>query len=260
MMGQCADGDEVDARLSVFSEGLLGDSTGCLGLIFPIDAFYRFAESDGVEIVEHDAVDAAVIEDTLQLIEVADFNLNTEVFPFGFQVVVGTVDSSLDAACKVDVVVLEHHHIVEADTMVGATTAGNGVLLEESHIGGRLAGVEQLGVQTFEHGNHTVGLGSDAGEALHEVESGTLGGEDGTRGALDGHHYLTFEDSIAIVFQKIYNQIIIHYLKHSLTHFGATEDAILFGHHFGRSLSGRRDAGKGGVVAVADILAECHFD
>ncbi len=260
MMGQRADGDEVDTRLSVLAEGLLGDATGGFRLIFSFDAFHCLAEGDGVEIVEHDTVDATVVEDALQLVEVTHLDLDAKVFSLSFQVVAGTVDGRLNAAGEVDMIILEHHHVVEADAVVGAAAASDGVLLEETHVGRRLAGVEELGIEALEHGDHTAGLGGDAGEALHEVQGCALGGEDGARRTLDGHHNLALEDSIPVVFQKIHSQIIINYLKHPFAHFGATKDAILFGHHLGRALGRGRDAGERGVVAIADILAECHFD
>ena len=116
-----------------------------------------------------------MVEHALQLVERAHLDLYTQVLILCFQVVARAVDGCLDAAGKVDVVVLEHHHVVEADAVVGAAAAMHGILLEQTHVWGRLACVKQLGVKALEHLHHAVGLGGDTRHALHEIEGSALG-------------------------------------------------------------------------------------
>ena len=80
MVGQCADRDEVDARFGVAAEGLVGDAAAGLGLEASVDAAHRLAERIGVEVVEHDAVHAAVVEHALQFVEVAHLDFDFKLF------------------------------------------------------------------------------------------------------------------------------------------------------------------------------------
>ena len=181
MVGQGTDGDEIDSRLSVLAQSLFGDSAAGFGFVAVVDAAHRLAKGVGVEVVEHDTIHTPVVKYRLKFVEVADFYFDSQVFVLCFQVVAGAVDSGHDASCKVDVVVLEHNHIVQADAMVGAAAAVDGIFLEQTHVGGCLAGVKKLGVKAFEHFDHTVGLGGDTRKALHEIECCTLGGKDAAR-------------------------------------------------------------------------------
>ncbi len=259
-MGQCPDGDEVDAGFGIFTECFFGDASRGFGFIFPVDALHGLTQGVGIEIVEHDAVDATMVEDTLQLVEVAYLDFYFQVFSFGIQIVVGAVDGGLDATSEVDVVVFEHDHVVEAYAVVCAAAAVDGVFLKQAHVGGGLAGVEELGVESVEHAYHAVGLGGDAREALHEVESSAFGSEDGTGMSLDGHQDLALGDGVTIVLEEGHGEAVVHDFEHTFAHLGATEDAILFGHHLGGAAGRRGYAGEGGMVAVADVLAEGHFN
>ena len=106
----------------------------------------------------------------------------------------GAVDGRLDAAGKVDMVILEHYHVVEADAMVGAATTVHSIFFEKTHVGSGFAGVEQTGVEAVEHLHHVVGLRGYTAETLHKIEGGTFGGKDYTRSPLDDHEDIPFSN------------------------------------------------------------------
>lgn len=47
-------------------------------------------------------------------------------------------------------------------------------------------------------------------------------------------------------------------MEHTFCHVNTTKDARLFGHHFGAAVGCGWNTGKGGVVAVAYVLAKCR--
>lgn len=105
-----------------------------------------------------------------------------------------------------------------------------------------------------------MGLGGDAREALHEVERRAFGRQDGAAGTFDGHDDIAFGHGVAVVAQEADRQAAVDQVEDSLAHLGTAEDALLLGHHLGRAGGRGRNAGQGGVVAVAHILAQGHFD
>ena len=267
VVGESADGDEVHAGLGVGAERSVGDAAASLGLVAVVDALDGGAESSGVEVIQHDAMDAAVVEDLVELIEVAHFDFDSEVLVVLTEVAVGAVDGCGDAASEVDMIVLEHDHVVETDAVVGASAAFDGVFLKETHVGRSLAGVEEPSVEAVEHIDEAVCLGSDTAEALHEVEGGTFCGEDDIRGAVDGHEDIAFADGVAVVLQDVDSdgevgvvELIVNELENTFADFDAAEDAVLFGDHFGGVGCGRRDASEGTMVAVAYIFEQRHVN
>ena len=144
--------------------------------------------------------------------------------------------------------------------MVGATSAGHSVLLQQAHVGGGLAGVQELGIEAVEHGDHAVGLGGDAGKALHKVEGSALGGEDAAGMPLDGHEDIALVYRGSVGDKNVDSQTIVHDFEDTLAHLDAAKDTILLGNHLGRVDGVGRNAGEGGMVAVAHVFAQSHFD
>ena len=82
-------------------------------------------------------------------------------------------------------VVLDEDPVVEAEAVVRATAAANGVLLERAQPGRRLPGVEDRRAGAFDRVDEAASERGDSGEAAEEVERRALAGEDCTRGACD---------------------------------------------------------------------------
>ena len=73
-----------------------------------------------------------------------------------------------------DVVVLDHHGIVEAHSVVVTASAAHSVLLEVAHEGDSFAGVNDLGPGTFDGFDDAVCKSADAAEHHKVVQSGSL--------------------------------------------------------------------------------------
>ena len=97
-MGERAYGDEIDALLGIVADGVEGDAARGLHLVAMVDELHGLARVGGREVVEHDAVDAAVVEHLLELVEVAHLDLDLQVEALLLEVGVATVDGLDDAA------------------------------------------------------------------------------------------------------------------------------------------------------------------
>ncbi|MNP09637.1 hypothetical protein D3C76_1017510 [compost metagenome] len=67
--------------------------------------------------------------------------------------------------------------VIEADAVVFAATAGDGIFLGAAQAGQGLAGVEQSALGPRQLGHVTGGQGGDPGEGLHEVQGIALAGQ-----------------------------------------------------------------------------------
>ena len=79
-----------------------------------------------------------------------------------------------DSAGHDEVVVLDEHRVVQAETVIGATPATYGVLFQQPQAGGCFAGANDArGVAV--HGLHqTLGGAGDARQASQEIERGAF--------------------------------------------------------------------------------------
>ena len=113
-MGKCTNGDEVDTCLGIVAKRVEGNAARRLGLIATCYHLNGLARIVNGEVIEHDAVDTSTTKHTLQLVEVAHFNLNLQVKALLAQVGMATVDGIFNATSKVNVVVLQQDHIEKA--------------------------------------------------------------------------------------------------------------------------------------------------
>ena len=265
MVCQGSHRDKVHTRFGIRAQGGISDAARSLGLnlmhgLVGTYAAHGLGQGCGVEVVEHNAVHAAVVEHPLQLVKVAHLYLYSQVFSFGFQIVVCAVDGRLDAACKVNVVVLEHHHVVEANAVIGTSAAVHRIFLKQSHVGRGLSGVQKTGVQSVEHLHHAMRLGGYAREALHDVEGRAFGREYRARGAFDAHDHIAFFHSLAVVHQQGHLQFRVYQIKNTFANLGTAQYALLLGHHLGAALRRCRYAGQGRVVSIANVFPQGHSD
>ena len=170
---------------------------------------------------------------TLKLVEIAHLDFNLEVFTLLFQILASAVDSGLDAAGEVDMIVFQHYHIIQAYAMVGAAATSHCVFFQQPHIGRRLAGIEQARIEAVEHSDQTLRLGGNAAETLHKVERGALGRKNASGVTFDQHHNVALLHSVAVVLEQRDFQRRIHLVEHAFAHYGTTKYTILFGNHLG---------------------------
>ena len=187
MVGQGSHRDEVNPCLGIAAKCLFGNASRGFGLIFPVYTLHGFAQRVGVKIVEHYAVHASVSHHLFQFVKVAHFYFYLQILAFFLQVGMSAVYGGFYATCKVNVVVLQHDHIVQPDAVVGTPSALHGIFLQQTHVGRGFAGIQKAGVQPFKHLNHLVGLGGNAAQPLHKVKSCPFCCQYHSRSALYSH-------------------------------------------------------------------------
>src|SRR5688500_15860058 len=99
------------------------------------------------------------------------------------------MDGSGDASARADVVVLDEDGVIEAGAVVVAAADAHGVLLEDAMAGCGLAGVEDDCVCTLDGLSGTAAHSGYTREALEEVESGALAGENNVGRAGDACYF-----------------------------------------------------------------------
>src|SRR6186713_922571 len=142
-MGERADGDLVDPRLRNGSDGVEGDAAGGLEPRAPSGQVDGFAQLIEAHVVEKDRVDADG-ERLCDLVERVALELDRQRRRGTYE-----LHGRGHRAGGAQVVVLHEHRVVEAETVVAAAAAGDGVLLKLTEAGSRLACVEDGGARAL---------------------------------------------------------------------------------------------------------------
>ena len=219
-------GDVVDALLGIVADGVEGDASAGFRLVATGNDVDGLLGVGHAEVVEHDAVYAAVVEHLLQFVEGADLNLNLQLEVLLFQIVMAAVDGIDDAAGEVDVVVLEQDHVEQSDAVVAASANLHGLLLEHAHAGGGLAGVEHAGLGALQPLDILVGHGGNAAHALHDVEHESLGLQQGAHATGDNHGDVALLDARAVLHEHLDLHVGVEAAEHFLGDLDAGQDAV----------------------------------
>ena len=141
--------------------------------------------------------------------------------------------------------------------MVGRPAHARRVFLEPAQARQRLARVEQRGAGPRDGIDIGPRHGRDAGEMLHRVEGGTLGGEQGACAAAQPHQVGARHHAIAILDQPLDLDLGIECAEKGLGNGQAGDgDRVAAVHHPGKHRIGRDHRGGGDVAFVAEILGE----
>ncbi len=176
LVDEGAGGGEVEAKAGEFGEGFERDAAAGFREGAAGDEGDGFFELSGSEVIEEDDVGAGG-EDGGDLRESIDLDFDGEIGGGFF----GAGDGGgeiVERAEEGEVVVLEHDAVEEAEAVIPAATAGDGVFFQHAPAGGGLARIEKAGAGLAEGGGVAAGLRGDAGEALEEVEGDAFGGEE----------------------------------------------------------------------------------
>ncbi len=68
-------------------------------------------------------------------------------------------------------VVLDHDHIVESETMIHSSTQSDGLLFKEAHTGCGFPGVKDLCSGPFQQTNIGIGGRGNAAHSLHHIQN-----------------------------------------------------------------------------------------
>lgn len=194
MLGQRPDRDKVDTGFRHRHQGLVADAAGGFQpgpSGHPLHCRPHVLQG---ELIEHDDVRARG-QGLIQLVQVFGFHFHRpargDAAGFG--------DGGGDGAAGGDVVFLDQEGIPEADAVIVAAAAGNGVLLSQPQPGQGLAGIEQTDLGVGHPSGVVSAAGGDAGQCLQPVQGGPFGGEQAARRTRQGEQHLVGLDPVAIV-------------------------------------------------------------
>src|SRR4051794_28690306 len=140
-MGQGAHRGVVDPGSGNLGQVLEGNTTRCFELGSTGAAPHGGAQAADVEVVEQDQLGSGG-EGFVQLDQVGHLDLDQLGRRHSEA---GRGQGSSNATGRTDVVLLDQEAVVKTATVVPAAANSDGVLLENAHAGGGLAGVDHLG-------------------------------------------------------------------------------------------------------------------
>ena len=252
-VGESADGDEVDAGFSDCGDGLEVHATACFELEFALVEVDGLAELVECHVIEEDDIDVGKGEEAFDLFEGIGFEFDAGGGVIGFEAEDAFAELVERIGCEV--IVFDHDHVVEADSVVGAAAGEDGLFFEEAQSWGSFAGVEDPRLGMGDGLDVLVGEGGDAGQALEEVERGAFCGEEGICGGLDGEDG-GVSGGVGSVGR---DEADVGVRAHAAEDFGggvcACDDAGLFGEKARGGGGGVGEIG-GGEIALTDVLVE----
>src|SRR5262249_31768623 len=128
-----------------------------------------------------------------------------------------------DAAAETQVVVLDQHGVVEAETVVRPAAGAHGQLLESTEAGWRLARVEDDRTRSRDGIDLARGQRRDPGEPAEQVERGALTGEERAGAAGDPGHLAL--DRVAVAGDRLEVDTRVELAEHGLDELETAEDA-----------------------------------
>ena len=255
-MGQCTHGDEVDTLLGIVANGIERDATRRLCLVATCDDIDSLLRIGHAEVVEHDTIDATMIQYLLKLVERTDLNLNLQVEALLLQVCVTAVDSINDATSKVDVVILEQNHVEETYAMVAATTNLHSLLLQHTQAWCGLTRVEYTGLGTLQALYVLVSHRGNTTHALHNVQHQTLCLQQRARLTRHNHSDVALLHTGTILHQHLDLHRRIETMEHLLGNLDACQDTIFLDEQMRLTHGILRNTTQRGVVTIANILGK----
>ena len=256
-MGECADRDHVDAAFGYGCNGFESDAAGGFGEEAALDAGDGFAEPGGCHIVEQDDI-GTLGEDLVELVERVDLDFDFhEMADGGFYGAKG----GDDAACDRDVVVFDQDRVIEAEAVVEAAAAQDGIFLEGAEAGRRFAGADDAGFGVGDGCDIARCQRGDAGKATEEIQRDALGGEEGAGGAFNGRKDRAGGDGCTIRDAGFKTQGWIEQAEGGFREIKPRDNARLARGNDGAGLFHRGNGGVGGDVAgAAEIFEEGGAD
>src|SRR5690606_37623715 len=173
-MGQGPQGYIVHPTVGIGPKGALIDSARGFGQAFVPDPPYGFPGLGIIEIIEQDSMDSRGFKDFIHFRQIPGLDDNLKVPVVFPEVLLRLLDGTGDSSRKVDMVVLEHDHIVKGEPMVLPAPDLDRPFFKGPNPRGGLPGIQNLGPRTLEQGDTVPGLGGYGTLALHRTEHQTL--------------------------------------------------------------------------------------
>ena len=197
-----------------------------------------------------------MFENASDVVETTGFHLYLEILAILAAIIACAVYGLLDAAGKVNVIVLYQNHIVETHTVVGAAAGGHSLLFQYAHTRRCFARVEHTRLRALQLLLIACRKGGYAAHTLHNVEHGTFGGEQRTLRSARYERNVALFHRRAVGDEHLSLYCRVKTLQHRYAAFHAGKHTIFLyqktclAHGVGRYRRQRS------VVAVADVLGK----
>ena len=180
-MRQGADRNDVNAASGSIGQCRLIDAAGGLDDGPVVDDFYGFRHGLWIHIVQHDDIGSAG-QRFADAVDGFHFNLD---FCHVRGKRAGAAERREYSAGGLDVVVLDQHGVIEAETVVDAAACAHGVFVQQPQPRRGLAGIGKAGTIRTGDGGKRMGAGGDAGKMLKQIQREAFAGQDGAGRAVE---------------------------------------------------------------------------
>ena len=244
--GDIVDGVERDA-----AAGFEPKSTGIEG--------NGLSELGEVHVIEENQVDALEGKKVGELFERGGFQLDAHAG----MILADAVDGGLEGgqgAIGSEMIVFDHHGVVETHAMVDTTTGFDGFFFKQAPAWGGFAGIPDFDGIGFDGVDVAGGHGGDPGEALKEIEGGAFGGEQRASATFDFDQGVTGCECATVRAMNPQTETRIHFLEDRFRDRHAGDDAG-FARDDARFVAGVfGDEVDGGNVTGADVFSQSGAD
>lgn len=199
-VGESADGDEIDPGKGDVANSGKGDTAAGLepdgGRAAQLNGF---AHPSGGHIIQENNVDARDGEKGADLVQRIgfDFYFDPGMVTAEELKLMGK-DTGPESGISGEMIVLDHDHVIEPETVILAASSADGGFLEEAKTRSGFAGVEDDRRGPCDGVHEAAGKSGDGGEALKEIEGNALGGEDGADGAGELEGCLSGDEALTV--------------------------------------------------------------
>jgi len=255
-MREGANRDEVNAQTGDGRDAFQRDAAAGFEQASSVCQTDSFAHFVVTHVVQQDVVGSGLGRRN-DVIQRVSFDLDLEIrrpFPACLD---GTCNSSdtLESSDR-EVIVFDHYPIVKAESMVGAASHGDGVLLQCAKTWSGLARIQDFGVTGPDSVDVTARLCRDPAEALKEVERGSFPGKQRPGTSCYNREFLARNAPVSVLDQGLEGHCGVKFGEDGFRD-GQPGAAALFARDQ-RSLGhGRgRDDSLGGGIPTPDVLGE----
>lgn len=204
-MSECASGNEINAGFGNGADGREIDAAAGFGFCPAFALLNGEPQLDQVHVVQQDEIRTRRNR-LIYLFECVGFDFHFDLRVFCARGADGGGDCIwLGIAQSGEMIVFDEHHVEQAEAVINAAAASDGIFFQSTQAGSGFARVKNLRVGALDGIHELRSQGGDAGEALNEIEGDAFGAQDGTRIAGNAQQVLAGFGVVAIAGER-FNQ------------------------------------------------------
>lgn len=258
-VGEGTGGDGVDACGGDIVDGVERDATAGFEPKSTGIEGNGLSELGEVHVIEENQVDALEGKKVGELFERGGFQLDAHAG----MILADAVDGGLEGgqgAIGGEVIVFDHHGVVEPHAVVDTATGFDGFFFKQAPAWGGFAGIPDFDGIGFDGVDVAGGHGGDPGEALKEIEGGAFGGEQRASATFDFDQGVTGSECATVGVVNPKTETRIHFFEDRFRDRHAGNDAGFARDDAGFVAGVFGDEIEGGDVTGADVFSQSGAD